>query len=72
MAATIAWIKTEPAAIVGVVQAALALAVSLGFHLSADTIGAIMAVASAVLALLVRSAVTPVAPPVFVPPAPPG
>lgn len=52
-------LKNEPALVVGVLQAVLALAVSFGLDLSADQVGGIMAVSAAVLAVLVRSRVTP-------------
>ena len=51
--------NSEPALILGAVQAALALAVSFGLGLSSGQIGAIMAFASAVTAMIVRSRVTP-------------
>jgi len=52
-------LRNEPALVVGVLQAVLALAVSFGLDLSADQVGGIMAVSAAVLAVLVRSRVTP-------------
>jgi hypothetical protein len=55
--------KREPAMILGVVQAIVALAISFGFGLSAEQTGAILAVTAAVLALVTRSQVTPVARP---------
>ncbi|MFD7157968.1 hypothetical protein ACFV9C_25425 [Kribbella sp. NPDC059898] len=51
--------KREPALVLGVVQAIVALAVSFGFGLSAEQTGAILAVSAAVLALVTRSQVTP-------------
>lgn len=51
----------EPALILGVVQAAVALAISFGLELSGEQIGGILAVTAAVLALITRSQVTPVA-----------
>ncbi|GAB3952585.1 hypothetical protein GCM10029976_091060 [Kribbella albertanoniae] len=53
--------KREPALILGVVQAIIALAVSLGFGLSTEQVGAILAVSAAVMALVTRSQVTPTA-----------
>lgn len=53
--------KREPALIMGVVQAAIALAVSFGFGLSAEQTGAILAITAAILALITRSQVTPAA-----------
>lgn len=47
----------EPAVIVGLVQAALVLAVSFGFDLTGEQVGAITAFAAAILALVVRSSV---------------
>lgn len=52
--------KREPAIIVGVVQAIIALALAFGFDLSTEQVGAILAVVAAVLALVTRSQVTPV------------
>jgi|TARA_Y100000034_G_scaffold129502_1_gene186101 hypothetical protein len=53
-------IRKEPALVSGLVSAALALAISFGAGLSTDQVGAIMAIATAILALLVRSQVSPV------------
>jgi hypothetical protein len=50
----------EPAVILGAIQAILALGLSFGLSLSSGQIGAIMAVAAAILALVVRQQVTPV------------
>lgn len=50
------WSK-EPALIVGVIQAALVLAVSFGLHLTGEQVGAIAGVSAAVLALVTRSQV---------------
>lgn len=47
----------EPAVIVGLVQSLLALAVAFGFNLSGDQVGAILAVTSAILALVLRDVV---------------
>jgi hypothetical protein len=53
-------LNREPVVIAGLIQAALALAVSFGLKLSPEQIGAIMAFTAAALALLLRSRVTPV------------
>ncbi len=52
------WNK-EPALIIGLVQAAIALTVSFGIELTNEQTGAIMAITAALLALLTRSKVTP-------------
>jgi hypothetical protein len=62
------WIKSEPAAIAGAVQAALGLLLAFGVRLSTEQVGAVMAVVAAVLALAVRQSVTPVAKPAAAPP----
>jgi hypothetical protein len=49
-----ATMKTEPALILGTVQAILALVVSFGVGLTAEQIGAIMAAAAMFVALLTR------------------
>ena len=49
----------EPAVILGALQAILALGLTFGLHLNPTQIGAIMAAAAAVLALVVRQQVTP-------------
>jgi len=51
--------KREPALFYGVVNAVIALAVSFGLELKPDQIGALLAVTSALLALLTRSQMTP-------------
>jgi len=51
--------KREPAMILAVVQAIIALAISFGFGLSPEQVGSILAVTAAVLGLVVRSQVTP-------------
>lgn len=53
-------IKNEPAVVAGVVQALLGLLLAFGVNLSTEQVGAVMAVTAALLALLVRSQVTPV------------
>lgn len=50
----------EPAVILGAIQAILALGLSFGLHLEPTQIGAIMAAAAAILALVVRQQVSPV------------
>lgn len=52
-------IRNEPVLITGLVQAALALAVTFGLGVSEEQVGAILAVTAAVLALVARSRVTP-------------
>lgn len=52
-------IRTEPAVVAGVVQAVLALLLAFGVPLTQEQMGAILAVTAAVLALVVRSQVTP-------------
>lgn len=49
--------NAEPTMIVAVVQAFIALIVSFGIHLSSEQVGAIMALTSAILGLVVRSQV---------------
>ena len=49
----------EPAVILGAVQAILALSLSFGLSLSSGQVGAIMATAAAVLAVIVRQQVSP-------------
>jgi len=53
----------EPAVILGAIQAILALGLSFGLHLEPQQIGAIMAAAAAILALVVRQQVSPVSKP---------
>jgi hypothetical protein len=50
----------EPAVILGAIQSVLALGLSFGLHLEPTQIGAIMAAAAAILALVVRQQVIPV------------
>jgi len=50
----------EPVAILAVVQTMLALIVAFGFDLSGEQVGAITAVAAAVLGLIARQHVSPV------------
>lgn len=49
----------EPVVIIGVVQAAIVLAVSFGLHLTDTQTAAILAFTSVVLALVARTQVTP-------------
>lgn len=49
----------EPALILGLVQAILALAISFGADLDANEVGAILAVTAAILAVVTRQSVTP-------------
>jgi len=50
----------EPALIMGLVTAVLALVVSFGLDLSVEQVGTIVAVAAALLSVVTRSKVTPV------------
>jgi len=52
-------IKKEPALVAGVVQAVLGLLLAFGVELTTEQTGAILAITAAVLALFVRSQVTP-------------
>lgn len=49
----------EPAMILGLLQAVLALAVGFGLTLTGEQVGLIMALAAALLAVVTRSQVTP-------------
>lgn len=49
----------EPALILGVVQAVLAVAISFGVDLTPQQVGMILAATAAVLALITRQRVTP-------------
>ena len=49
----------EPAAILGALQAVLALALSFGLELSTEQVGAILAATAAVLGVITRSQVSP-------------
>lgn len=55
--------KREPALVVGLVEALLLLAVAFGLDLTAEQVGAVVAVATILGALVIRSQVTPVAGP---------
>lgn len=52
-------LSDEPVAYVALIQAVLVLAMAFGLHLDPDQIAAIVAVANAVLAILLRRKVTP-------------
>ncbi len=56
----IEFIRREPALIVGLVEAMIALVLAFGVGLTADQIGAILAITNIVLAIVTRSQVTPV------------
>ena len=53
-------IRREPALVAGLVGAVIALGVSFGLELSGEQTGAIMALVSAILAVVTRQQVTPV------------
>ena len=53
----------EPAMILAVVQAAMALVATFGLGLTVEQTGAVLALTAAVLGLLTRSQVTPLASP---------
>lgn len=55
--------RREPAAIIALVSAVIALVVAFGASLSAEQVGAIMAVVTIIAGLVTRSQVTPVADP---------
>lgn len=50
----------EPAVYIGILEALLAVLVAFGLNLSAEQIGAIMALATAIGAVVIRQNVTPV------------
>ncbi len=56
------FIKREPAVLLGLVQAVLALVLSFGLHITEEQMGAILAVTAFVLAIVTRQAVTPLPP----------
>lgn len=56
-------IRREPALILGLVQAVIALVVAFGLELTGEQTAGIVAVTAAILALVVRSQVTPTEPP---------
>lgn len=49
--------KREPALIIGLVQAIIALAVAFGFELSSEQVGAVLALTAAGLAVVTRQSV---------------
>ena len=53
----------EPALILGLIQAGIALAVGFGLNLTGDQVALIMAFSSAVVAVITRTVSTPVASP---------
>ncbi len=53
----------EPAALLGLIQAGLALAIGFGFELSGEQVALVMAFSAAVVAFLTRQAVTPISDP---------
>jgi hypothetical protein len=53
-------VNREPVAIVAAVEAVLAVAIAFGLDVTAEQLGLIVAALTAVLALFVRSRVTPV------------
>ncbi len=59
----------EPVLFMAVVQAAIALALAFGLHLTTEQVGAILALAAALLGLITRTQVTPLGtdPPVMNP-----
>lgn len=63
-------IRNEPALIVGLVQAILALVLAFGVSLSEEQIGSILAITSVILAIVTRMLVTPTSstPPATTPP----
>jgi nitrate/nitrite transporter NarK len=64
-------LRNEPALIVGLVQAVLALVLAFGVDLSEEQIGSILAITSVILAIITRMLVTPTTstPPPVEPPA---
>jgi hypothetical protein len=52
-------IKNEPALIVGLVQAVIALVLAFGVSLSEEQVGSILAITSVILAIVTRMLVTP-------------
>ena len=53
-------LKTEPVALQGMLQTTLALLVTFGLKLSAEQVGALLALTAAVLAVVTRTQVSPV------------
>jgi hypothetical protein len=56
----ISFIKSEPVALQGMFQTTLALLCSFGFKLTVEQTGSILALTAAVLAVVTRSAVSPI------------
>jgi hypothetical protein len=54
-------IKEEPALVLGLLQAVVALVIAFGLRLTEEQIGAIVAFSALALALVTRQAVTPLA-----------
>jgi hypothetical protein len=55
-------VRQEPALILGLVQAVIALVLAFGVDLSTEQIGSIMALTAVILAIVTRMLVTPNAP----------
>ena len=53
------FLKSEPAVIIGLCSALIAVATSFGVSLTADQVGAIMALVSIVASIITRQLVTP-------------
>lgn len=54
-------VKSEPALIMGLIGSAVALVVTFGFKMSVDQVGGIMTFVSALVAVIIRQQVVPVA-----------
>ena len=59
MMTVLKWIKWEPVAIQGLIQAGLAMAIAFGTPLSTEQAGTIMAFTAAILAVLTRRKTNP-------------
>jgi len=59
----LSYIRQEPVLFQALIQAALALLVAFGSHLSAGQVGSLVAFSAALLSFLTRTQVTPVANP---------
>jgi hypothetical protein len=53
-------VKTEPALILGLINAVIAVAVGFGLDVTPEQVGLINAAAAAVISVIIRSRVTPV------------
>ncbi len=53
------YVRKEPVAVAGTIQTVIALGILFGLDLSSDQVAGIMATVSAMLALIVRSKVSP-------------